>query len=306
MARRTFAQIQEAVAVNVGRHALWVEGPANEILAACQREVTEAWQWSYRKRTTFLQTIVPVDTGTVSIAEGSSTVTGVGTAFTEAMVGRAINLGNAPQYLFITAVDSPTSLEVGDYSLTPFPWGGPDVTGQTYSIWPMIYPLPDDLDTILLPTKDWPLHQKTTELFDRLDPLRTSRGDPDYFAYATQKQVDGTETRGIEFWPIASSVLTLRLPYVRRALDPVAASDIPLCPTELVEKLGTARAARYLRMKTGDQRYTAEATDAMAEFASLIRECVQADVDRFGVPETISEGELQIGSDEWARRDWSF
>ena len=313
MARRRLASILQQVQANVGFHSQWVGqagsglavAPDQAIVSAAAREITEAFHWSYRKRVTFLQTVAPYSAGTVTLVQGSSVVQGAGTAWTAAMVGSAIKLPD-PQYLYVQAVTGPTTLVLGDPNGTVFPWGGASASGQVYKIFQVQYALPDDLDIILLPTRDWPVYAAPVELLDRLDPNRTSGGVPDRYALSFQTQNAGIEKRFIEFWPFPDNVYTMRFPYLRRCQDPLNLNDIPLFPSELLEMLGTARAMRYLHTKTGDQRWLDQSKEWKTDFQAKYMDCVQEDIDRFGVPEAISSGEVQIGYDQLGSRDWDL
>src|SRR5260221_4908990 len=51
------------------------------LLNKCQREEVEAWDWSFLLTNVIINAVTPISTGTVTIAQGSTTVTGVGTTF---------------------------------------------------------------------------------------------------------------------------------------------------------------------------------------------------------------------------------
>lgn len=307
MARRTFTQCLDRVAQNVGRHSVWIDPPASDIVATAARELTESFQWSYRKRLTLFQTIAPYATGTLAVTLGSAAVVGTGTAWTAAMVGRAIRISGEEQYFFVATVSDPTHLTLGDFSLDAIPWGAASNATATYSIFPTIYALPATLDIILFPTEDWKVYPATAELLDRMDPHRTSTGRPSRFALAQNRQVAGSEKIGVEFWPIPDRIYTMKMPFLVKALDPIQPTDIPLCPTELVEQLGTVKALGYLHIKTGDSRYLDQInTIWIPQFRDNYQECIKADQERYGLPQALSDEEMQIGSTEYGQRDWDM
>jgi hypothetical protein len=79
-------------------------------------------------RSTRVSLAAPYSTGTVSIVAGDTTVTGSGTTFTSAMVGRHIRFnGEAEQYR-ITAYTGATSISVENYL------GPANLSGVTYTI----------------------------------------------------------------------------------------------------------------------------------------------------------------------------
>jgi hypothetical protein len=326
VARDNFASILAAVYTNVGFHSLWVDPAATTIVTKVQKELSEAYQWSYRKRVTFLQMYAPYAVGTVTLTQGTPTVLGAGTVWTADMVGRAIRLAPEPQYFFIRSLDPVgQTLVLGDYSGTEFPWVLASATAAVYSIFPIQYPLPDQVDLLLLPTRDWPLDTLTVEAIDRIDPLRQSTGRPTGYALSQGRVIGpgfspavstasgpdtlgggaGQELRTIEFWPIADLAYTMRFPYLRRAIQAPEGTDIPLCPTELVEHAATIRALRYLHVKSGDSRYLEQAQLWTQVFSQeLLPKCLMEDTDRFGVPEALSDGDMTVGDDQYARRDW--
>ena len=69
-----------------------------------------------------------VNAGTVSLTNGGKTVTGVGTAFTNAMIGRQLRIGFSTPIHTIASITSPTSLELD------LDWGAADQSGVAYSI----------------------------------------------------------------------------------------------------------------------------------------------------------------------------
>ena len=89
----------------------------------------------------FITTAAPYTTGTVTVTNNSKTVTGSGTTFTAAMVGRKIRVASENAYYRITAFVSTTevTLEVV--------YQGTTASAQTYSIYKDEYKLPADLDT---------------------------------------------------------------------------------------------------------------------------------------------------------------
>jgi len=82
---------------------------------------------------------IPVySTGTVSITQDARVVTGVGTTFTDAMVGRYINFGNTnqSQWYYIVKVNSTTELVIeADYI-------GSTLSGKAYKIQKIFYRIP--------------------------------------------------------------------------------------------------------------------------------------------------------------------
>lgn len=119
------------------------------------RRLAEIRRWSWLCK--FGQFIAPAvySTGTVSVVQSSTTVTGVGTTFTAAMVGRQFRIGlNTPIYT-VAQFNSATSIDLDS------PWGGESASTQTYQIYLCFYTPPDDFHQFIClwdPAFNWQLH----------------------------------------------------------------------------------------------------------------------------------------------------
>lgn len=103
------------------------------------------------RRTTFLQTEAVYETGTVSVTAQSTTVTGVGTTFTEEMIGRTIILQNIPYR--ISAFTSTTVITIDrPYEDTTA------LSGANYAIYKDKFQLPYNCDY----TRIWSLKDTYT------------------------------------------------------------------------------------------------------------------------------------------------
>ena len=172
----------------------------------CQQFVNDAWhslqakrEWSWRRRSGTFAPPALYTIGTVSTNVGSglpTIITGVGTAWTSAMVGSQIRAGGLMYpYYTITGVISPTSLQID------VPWAGPDVSGVSYNILQCYYPAPADFGYfyMVVSIKDgyrlW-LNMTESDLAF-LDPQRTNQGQ----TYAVSFR-DYTATYGGNISPV--------------------------------------------------------------------------------------------------------
>lgn len=85
---------------------------------------------------TTMGTIASYTTGTVSITQNTTTVTGSGTAFSASMVGRKIRVGGSNTPYKIIKVTDTTHLEID------IPYIETTATGKTFIIFQDVYPLP--------------------------------------------------------------------------------------------------------------------------------------------------------------------
>jgi hypothetical protein len=96
-----------------------------------------------------LRTVAPYDTGTVSVNVDSTTVTGVGTTFTSAMVDRKIKLTNDTAFYRIASFTDATHIELE----TAYAESA-NASGETYEIWQDEYSLESDFDGFRSPIRD--------------------------------------------------------------------------------------------------------------------------------------------------------
>jgi hypothetical protein len=149
---------------HLARH--WVE--------SAFRRVCERREWSWRIKHS--QWVAPAlyNTGTVSVSQGSQTVTGLGTSWTTNMIGRQFRIGvNAPIYT-IVSVDGATSLTLDLF------WAGPDQVDKTYEIYQCYFEAPYDFHHLICiwdPRMNWQLYTNlTTSELASFDSQRSFRG----------------------------------------------------------------------------------------------------------------------------------
>lgn len=111
---------------------------AQDFIVNAFRRLAERKRWSWLvKQGQFITPDVYI-TGTVSVTNGSNLVTGVGTTWTGAMVGRQFRVGLAAPIYTIQSVLSTTSLELDA------PFGGPTGTTVGYNIYQCFFAVPED------------------------------------------------------------------------------------------------------------------------------------------------------------------
>ena len=150
-----------------------------------------------------ITTVAPYVTGTVTVANGSKTVTGILTVFTSAMVGRKIRIAGENAYYRIGAYVSATeiTLEVA--------YQGSLTSGNTYSIYKDEYRLPADLDVYKVMRQ---IENNTAMVgiepsaFDIYEPSPQSQGSPNFEILAGTKL--DTYTTGTISGTVNLSVLT--------------------------------------------------------------------------------------------------
>lgn len=109
------------------------------IIEQAMRRLQREYHWSFFRIRQPINLVAPYTTGTVSITNGSTTVTGTGTTFTAGMVGKWFQLaGNQVAYQ-ISSVTNDTELVLTQEYVNA---GGDNVTDEDYQILTTDYTLP--------------------------------------------------------------------------------------------------------------------------------------------------------------------
>lgn len=158
--------------------------PAVGILLAGQL-VNDSWrtlqsrrEWSWRRRSGVFAPPDLYQTGTVSTNVGVGSpylISGVGTSWTQTMIGRQIRIGGLNQpYYTIAGWLGPLQI------LLDSPWAGAELTGGTYQILQCFYPMPEDFGyfDVAVSIKDaFRLNTNTTQAELAVwDPQRANSG----------------------------------------------------------------------------------------------------------------------------------
>jgi len=151
---------------------------AGQLINDSWRTLQSRREWSWRRRSGTFAPPNLYTTGqvTTNSAVGNPNVlTGIGTVWTQDMIGRQIRVGGLLYpYYTITGWNSATEILI-DQS-----WAGPDVVAQPYQILQIYYPVPDDFGYwyVIVSIKDgYRLWTNVTEQdLALLDPQRTNQG----------------------------------------------------------------------------------------------------------------------------------
>lgn len=127
---------------------------AQDFVINAFRRLAEVRRWSWL--TKFNQFIAPAayNTGTVTVTLNSTTVTGSGTTFTAAMVGRQFKVGTSSPIYTIAQYTSATSIELD------LVYGGTTTAGASYIIYQSYFTVPSDFHQFISlwdPSFNWQL-----------------------------------------------------------------------------------------------------------------------------------------------------
>lgn len=174
------------------------------------RRILRRGDWQRLRVQAVIQTVAPYETGTIAATNGSTSITGTDTVWTEAMSGRAIRIAEGDEYYQFTYV-SPTS------GTLDRAYEGDDATAATYSIWQNVYVLPSDLFVlhsmrVLGEIRD--LDQQTQEQLDEQAANRSTQGTP--YCYALHMDDLSTPPRQqVELYYIPDQVYSIPFWYTQ-------------------------------------------------------------------------------------------
>jgi len=156
-----------------------------------------------------LSTVAQNTAGTVQITEGSRTVQGTGTNFTERDVGKRFRLDSFDNGYQITAVD------VLNQRLEIHPaYVSASATGQQYVILQTVYSLGVDAGYIFSMAGRCQLREIPLSVLNRVDPTRYTTGtEPLYYAYRGRNEQDELL---VEIYPVPTYATVVRYTAIRR------------------------------------------------------------------------------------------
>ena len=252
------------------------------------RRVAERRRWSWLIKFGQFISPDPYVTGTVSITQGSTTVTGVGTAWTSAsptLLYQQFRIGlNAPIYTIIEVTDD-THLELSS------PYGGATApAGTGYRIYQCFFPTPTDFHSMLTlwdPAMNWQLYLNVKqEQLNLVDAQRANAGNAYCVSYRDTSQYfigTTTSTPGVpryELWPHCQG---RTFPYLYEARATDISDPGAILPRfirgDMLLEMSLAEAASYPGTRDKPNAYfnvaTARRHDAQANF--LITESERQD-----------------------------
>jgi len=266
------------------------------------RRVAERRRWSWLIKFSQFISPAPYVTGTVSVTQGSTTVTGVNTAWLSAsptLLYQQFRIGiTAPIYTIIQVTDD-THLELSS------PFGGATATNTVYRIYQCFFPTPTDYHSMLTlwdPAMNWNLNLNVKqEQLNSWDAQRAQTGNAYMVSYRdTSQYFIGTTptTPGVprlELWPHSTS---RTFPYLYEARATDISDPGAILPRfirgDMLLEMSLAEAASYPGTRDKPNAYSNVATarrhDAQAQF--LITEAERQDdetdmqdlMQQYGVP----------------------
>ena len=213
---------------------------------------------------------------------GSSTVTGVGTSWTAAMVGKMIRVNDDAQFYRIGAYVSGTEITLEQY------YAQDTVTGKDFEYWDETYaPVSNEIGKITGVVYQSRLQEKSRDYIQRLDPERSSTGSPVYYTIVDRAHEGGTTE--FDIWPVPDDNYGVRV-YYKKTVDELSAnSDEPLVSSTLVEAGALWDCYRLSFGLTQNPAFMGLARDAMVEFNNLLRHNIIEDLESSSMPRQVRD-----------------
>ena len=222
--------------------------------------------WNRLKLTRQTYTTAIYSTGTVSIA-ADGTVTGSGTTFTSAMVGRHMSVYYDDAFFEIQTYLSPTSIILKD-------WAGEVVSGEAYTIFKIIYTIDPSFKLVWNVIHQIPLKKKSQSYFNSVDPGRTSTSSsPTAWALAGLSPTGAVQ---IEIYPVPTDVVPLRV-YGKMGFSTLADGDSPRLPEDLIEAYSLITCYRLKDLKEPGQGWAEKIVIQNELYGSLLADLNEED-----------------------------
>lgn len=187
----------------IGRARLWIQNAFRDL------SKRRLWSWKIKRG----QLIFPAAyaTGTIAATLGLDTITGTGSVWSPAMIGRQFRVANTPIYT-IKNVPSPTQIQIDR------PWGSSSMTGIGYEIFQAYVTPPPDFEqwlSVVNPAQAYQLYVGLEQRqLDQNDPQRTNAGSPYAIASADYSGISNgivggiIQARGAGSVPVAGGIYT--------------------------------------------------------------------------------------------------
>lgn len=223
---------------------------ADAFIQTAYTQIWESHDWHARKVEALVALVADYSTGTLTATQGSAGLVGASTVWTSGMVDRWIRIGTGNELYRISAFTDTTHLTI-ESPTGGTGWQAATTAGASYTIFQHVFKLAADVDMLLLPTRDYALHETTREQIDAIDPTRTATGTVMSWA---PRELASDGAYQIELWPRPNKAGVMRVPYLKKAPTLGQSTDI-LIRQDPIEYLASHKGALFLMAKHGDARY---------------------------------------------------
>lgn len=233
---------------------------------AAYQHISGLFNWPWLFKTSTLQTVADITTGTVSINAASTSGTFSSAPSVSVANDYMIQFQGSDNWYFISSHTAAST----SFSISVPYTGTSNLSGATYTVRKVFYSLPSDLDRIIdlrqSITKD-KLEYIDPRTFDRLIPDVTETGSPRYYSLLG---LDSSKYWRIGYYPTPNAVINIQLRYYQKITELSASSDTPLIPDKWHNGIVFGALALYGHSYIDDARIK----EAALRFESVTNEMV--------------------------------
>ncbi len=218
MGLSTYEDLWRGVMLRCPAADMWL---ARQWVSYAFRDLVELRRWSWLVKRGQLLAYQVVNSGLATIPRGSNIVTGIGTTWTQDLVGRQFRTGvNSPIYT-ILQWNSATQIILDQ------PWGGNSATAVNYQIYQVYYNVPTDFQSfisVIDPYYNWQLYLNVQQSeLNAIDAQRANNGTPYVVASSSYNPLPSATQPPLpqyELWPHQLSNYVYPFLYISRPPDP--------------------------------------------------------------------------------------
>lgn len=185
----------------------------NAYLQEAYSDILGEREWAGLEASLVITTLEPYSTGTVTATKGSTTLAGVGTAWTVDMIGRKLRVGIDTDWYRVSNVDTELSL------LLDRVYSAETIVDEPHEIFQDIYPLPVEVRQIDSITSPWiaaELNKASENDMIRTDAGLAYRGSPVTWAPSPDtSELVGQQMKQIRVWPVPDAAYQLVVDYTK-------------------------------------------------------------------------------------------
>lgn len=282
----------------VGTHSLATTTVVGEFVNSRHRDLLESYDWSRRKNDILISTAVDKTAGTVTVTNGSATVTGSGTAWASGDVDRTLTIGSNTYSLWnVKTAPSATSLTLGDRNGTSVVYPGDTAAGLAYVMFTQFYELGAGIEQILSVKYKTDIREVSEGFLDNLDPNRSATGsDPMYFARGSRKLSGTNDIVRIELYPRPSDAVVINVK-VELGHTTLSSTMNPIVPSGPVQWGAAIDTCYFLKAKTKDDTWIGLAREFAASYQESLEFERAQDARKVGVIQQVQDIHGGVGLD---------
>lgn len=287
--------MQQDVALMVQSNLLTSD--IGSLLNLCQRQEVENYDWSFLHEVITIWSTIQNVTGTASVVNGSTSVTGVGTNWTSTnpnLAGWYMQVGPTLAVPVVVAtINSPTSLTLAQ------PYGGPTNSNLPFILYQIFYDV-SPLIEVMRVRQIFYLEEISRAVLDFMDPARIATGGNPavYWAKGIWNPTSPTGLvlssvyphLSIELWPTSNS----QFPYLVEGkcgpVDMVNPTDNPQLPSTVLENKAAMYACQSIFASSGNPKWLQLAQMYQGIYHDELEKAKLADHERM-VIKKLSESE---------------